>query len=204
MVNPRPTLRHTEFPHQLPGDSLLKASESELALINLDALRLNALKRAPTPTSAVELHRMWNPCPHAIKRKHLAEVLDELAKDNQPHLWKDARLARLLQVFKLTSNAGIRFTCTAYDTASKLWLSLMRLVRKPKSHNFFSKYGSRCFVDLVRLPREATDHVIFDWFAVYGAPLTCVLPTFVRTGLPSREPTVYFGKIRRLLYWSHL
>ena len=125
MVNPRPTLRHTEFPHQLPGESLLKASESELALINLDALRLNALKRAPTPTSAVELHRMWNPCPHAIKRKHLAEVLDELAKDNQPHLWKDARLARLLQVFKLTSNAGIRFTCTAYDTASKL--SLVKL-----------------------------------------------------------------------------
>ncbi|CAI5738907.1 unnamed protein product [Hyaloperonospora brassicae] len=125
MVNPRPPPRRSEFPRQIPADSLLEASESELALCNFNALRLNALKLAPTPTNAAGLHRMWIPCSHAIKRKHLAEVLNELAKDDHPQLWKDARQARLLQDFKLIPKAGSRFTCTAYDTASKL--SLVKL-----------------------------------------------------------------------------
>ena len=196
MVKPRPSSRRTEFPRQLPADSLLEASESELALHNLDALRHNALKLAPTPTSSAELHRMWIPCPHAIKRKHLAEVLDELAQDDQPQLWKDARQARLLQDFKLIPNAGIRFTCTAYDTASKLSLVKLNAFGSHIEIARFSKYGSRYFVDLVRLPDVVTDRVIFDWFADHGAPPTCVLPTFVRNGLPSRERTVYFGQDR--------
>uniref|UniRef100_A0AAV1V2N2 Uncharacterized protein n=1 Tax=Peronospora matthiolae TaxID=2874970 RepID=A0AAV1V2N2_9STRA len=179
MVNPRITPRRTEFPRQVPADSLLETSESELALSNLDALRLNALKLAPTPTSAAELHRMWIPCPHAIKRKHLAEVLDELAKDDQPQLWKDARQARLLQDFKMIPNSGILFTCTAYDTASKLSLVKLNAFDSQIQVARFSKYGSRYYVDLVRLPDEVTDRVIFDWFAEHGAPPTCVLPTFV-------------------------
>lgn len=194
MVKPRPTPRRSEFPRQLPADSLLEASESELALRNFDALRLNALKLAPTPTNAAELHRMWIPCPHAIKRKHLAEVLDELAKDDQPQLWKDARQARLLQDFKLIPNAGIRFTCTAYDTASKLSLVKLNAFGSQIQVARFSKYGSRYYVDLVRLPDEVSDRMIFDWFTSRGAPPTCVLPTFVRNGLPSRERTVYFGQ----------
>ena len=102
-------------------------------------MRLNALKLAPTPTNAAKLHRMWIPCPHAIKRKHLAEELDELAKDDQPQLWKDARQARLLQDFKLIPNAGFRFTCKANDSASKLsLLSSTRLAHKSKSLDFRS------------------------------------------------------------------
>uniref|UniRef100_A0AAV1V1X9 Uncharacterized protein n=1 Tax=Peronospora matthiolae TaxID=2874970 RepID=A0AAV1V1X9_9STRA len=194
MVNPRITPRRTEFPRLLPADSLLETSESELALSNLDALRLNALKLAPTPTSAAELHRMWIPCPHAIERKHLAEVLDELAKDDQPQLWNDARQARLLRDFKLIPNAGIRLTCTAYDTASKLSLVKLNAFGSQIQVARFSKYGSRYYVDLVRLPDEVTDRVIFDWFAEHGAPPTCVLPTFVRNDLPSRERTVSIGR----------
>ncbi|CAI5721088.1 unnamed protein product [Peronospora destructor] len=157
MVKPRPPPRRTEFPRQLPVDSLLEASESELALRNFEGLRLHALKLAPTPTSAAELHRMWIHYPHAIKRKHLAEVLDELAKDDQPQLRKDARQARLLQDFKLIPNAGIRFTCTAYDTASKLSLVKLNAFGSQIEIARFLKYGSRYFVDLVRLGNGPRD-----------------------------------------------
>ncbi|CAI5725168.1 hypothetical protein KXD40_003549 [Peronospora effusa] len=58
----------------------------------------------------------------------------------------------------------------------------------------FSNYGSRYFVDLVRLPNEVTDLMIFEWFERNGAPLTCILPTFLRNGLPSCKRTVYFGQ----------
>ena len=67
MVKPRPTPRRSEFPRQLPADSLLEASESELVLRNFDALRLYAFKLAAVPISTMKLHRMWFPCPHAIK-----------------------------------------------------------------------------------------------------------------------------------------
>ena len=77
-----------------------------------------------------------------------------------------------------------------YDTASKLsWVKLNAFGSQIKIARF-SKYGSRYFVDLVRLPDEVSDRAIFDWFAERGAPPTCVLPTFVRNGLPSRERTV--------------
>ena len=36
--------------------------------------------------------------------------------------------------------------------------------------------------------------MIFDWFAVRDAPPTCILPTFVRNELPSRDRTVCFGQ----------
>lgn len=58
MVQTRPLPLRSQFPRQLPAESLLEASESEIALRNLDAFRLNALKPAPTPTNAAELHRM--------------------------------------------------------------------------------------------------------------------------------------------------
>uniref|UniRef100_A0AAV1ULY8 Uncharacterized protein n=1 Tax=Peronospora matthiolae TaxID=2874970 RepID=A0AAV1ULY8_9STRA len=86
MVNPRSTPRRTEFPRQLLVGSVLEASGSELALSNLNALRLNAFKLAPTPDRAAELHRMCVPFLHAIKRKHPTEVLNELAKYDQPQL----------------------------------------------------------------------------------------------------------------------
>ncbi|KAL7694057.1 hypothetical protein Plhal304r1_c002g0005481 [Plasmopara halstedii] len=194
MVRPRPMTRSSGFPRQLPADTLLEVSGSELAICNFDALRLNALKVAPTPTSSAELHCMWIPCPHAIKRKHLAEVLDELAKDDQPQLWKDARHARLLQDFKQIPDAKIRFTCTAYDTASKLSLLKLNAFGSQIQIARFSKYGSRYYVDLVRLPDEVTDHMIFDWFTEHSAPPTCLLPAFVQNGLPSRERTVYFAQ----------
>ncbi|KAL8000445.1 hypothetical protein Plhal703r1_c22g0095301 [Plasmopara halstedii] len=44
--------------------------------------RGSGVPRQLTTNPLLELHCMWIPCPHAIKRKHLAEVLDELSKDD--------------------------------------------------------------------------------------------------------------------------
>lgn len=91
-----------------------------------------------------------------------------------------------------------------YDTAFKLsWVKLNAFGSQIKIARF-SKYGSRYFVDLVRLPEEVSDRVIFDLLAERGASLTCVLPTFVQNGLPSRERTVYFGQDQAHLSWFHL
>ncbi|CAH0486697.1 unnamed protein product [Peronospora farinosa] len=59
MPNLRQTPRRPEYSRHLPTDSLLKASEAELASNNLDALRSNALKLAPTPVASSELHRIF-------------------------------------------------------------------------------------------------------------------------------------------------
>ena len=101
---------------------------------------------------------------------------------------------RLFQEFKLIPNAGICFTCTAYDTASKLNSVMPNVFDSHIQIVRFSKYGSPYFVDLVHLPDEVKDCVIFGCFAEHGAPLTSVLPTFVRNGLPWRKITVYFGQ----------
>ena len=181
-------------PRQVPTDSLLAASESELASANFDALRANALKLAPTPAAPSDLHQMWIPCPTTVRKKHLSDLLDELATDSQPQVWKDARQARLLQDFLIIPNSGIRFTCASYDMASKLSQVSLTAFGSTIQIARFSKFGSRYYVDLVRLPAEVTDRMIFDWFASHDAPPTCVLPTYVRNGLPSRDRTVYFAQ----------
>ncbi|GMF37266.1 unnamed protein product [Phytophthora lilii] len=194
MPKPRTSTRRPTFARQLPSDSLLEASELALTAADLDELRSSALKLAPTPTAPSELHQMWIPCPTVAKNRHLSEILEELATDVQPVAWKEARQARSLQDFKLIPNAGIRFTCTSRNSAASL--SLVKL--KAFGHDIqiarFSKYGARYYVDLVRLPDEVTDRMIFDWFASRGVSPTCICPTFARNGLSSRERTVYFGQ----------
>lgn len=194
MPKPKPTKGRPEYTRQLPADSLLQASEAALTAENFDELRLNALKLAPTPAAPSELHRMWIRCPSVIKKKHLCNVLDELGMDDQPQIWKAARDARLIQDFKLIPNLGICFTCTSYDTASKLSLVKLNAFGTQIQIARFSQFNSRYYVDLVRLPDEVTDRMIFDWFEQRGAPPTCILPTYVRNGLPSRERTVYFSQ----------
>ncbi|TDH69610.1 hypothetical protein CCR75_008862 [Bremia lactucae] len=194
MPNAPTNQARTFYPRQVPTDSLLAASEAELASSNFDALRNNALKLAPTPAAPSELHRMWIPCPMVIRKKHLAELLEELATDTQPQIWKDARQARLLQDFLIIPNAGVRFTCASYDMASKLSQVSLKAFGSTIQIARFSKYGSRYYIDLVRLPDEITDRTIFDWFESRGAPPTCILPTYMRNGLPSRERTVYFAQ----------
>ncbi|CAI5717567.1 unnamed protein product [Peronospora effusa] len=189
-----PTTTRVARPRQVPTDSLLAASEAELASANYDALRANALKLAPTPAAPSDLHQMWIPCPTTVRKKHLSDLLDELATDSQPQVWKDARQARLLQDFLIIPNAGIRFTCASYDMASKLSQVSLTAFGSTIQIARFSKFGSRYYVDLVRLPAEVTDRMIFDWFASHDAPPTCVLPTYVRNGLPSRDRTVYFAQ----------
>ncbi|KAL7693645.1 hypothetical protein Plhal304r1_c003g0010461 [Plasmopara halstedii] len=108
-------------------------SEAGLASPNIDALRCNALQLVPTPVALSELHRTWIPCPTVIRKKHQADLLDELATD--------------------------------------------------------SKFGTT-----LRIPDEVTDRTIFDWFDSHGAPPTCILPTYMRNGLPSRVRTVYFAQ----------
>ncbi|CEG40128.1 uncharacterized protein PHALS_10345 [Plasmopara halstedii] len=76
MVKLRLLTRFSGFSGQLQAGSLLEVGESELALGNLSALRLTALKQAPTPTNSAELHRMWIFRPHAVESMHLAVVLD--------------------------------------------------------------------------------------------------------------------------------
>ena len=83
-------------PRQIPTDSLLAASESELASSNFDALRANALTLAHTPAAPSNLHQMWIPFPTTVRKKHLSGLLEELALDSQPQVMKDARQARLL------------------------------------------------------------------------------------------------------------
>ncbi|KAL8009043.1 hypothetical protein Plhal703r1_c01g0000061 [Plasmopara halstedii] len=149
-----PKLPRAYYPRQVPTDSFFTASEAELASLNFDALRSNALKLAPTPAASTELHRMWIPCPTVIRKKHLADLLDELATDSQPQVWKDARQTRLLQDFFTIPNAGVRFTCASYDMASKLSQVSLTASRSTIRIARFSKYGSRYYVDLVRVPDE--------------------------------------------------
>ncbi|RLN58204.1 hypothetical protein BBJ28_00025010 [Nothophytophthora sp. Chile5] len=193
---PRSNARRPEVSRQIPSDTLLQSSESALASNDLDGLRASAFRLAPTPTAASQLHRMWIPCPTVIKRRHICEMLDELAKDDQPEIWKDARQNKLLQDFKLIPNAGVRFTCSAYATAVKLSLLKLNAFGQQIQIARFSQFASRYYVDLVRLPDEVTDRMIFDWFATRGSPPTCVCPTYMRNGLPSRERTVYFNQDR--------
>ncbi|KAF4027978.1 Reverse transcriptase (RNA-dependent DNA polymerase) [Phytophthora infestans] len=194
MVKTRPGPGRPVPTRNLPTDSLLKDSEAALAAAKVEELRSNALKLAPTETAASEMHRMWIPCPTVIRGKHLCDVLDEIGMHEQPVVWTDARNARTVQDFNLIPNAGIRFTCTSYATASALSLVKLQAFGTQIQISRFSKYNARYYVDLVRLPDEVTDRMIFDWFASRGAPPTCVLPTYVRNGLQSRERTVYFGQ----------
>ncbi|CAH0485106.1 unnamed protein product [Peronospora farinosa] len=149
MPNLRQTPRRPEYSRHLPTDSLLEASEVDLASNNLDALRSNAQQLAPMPAASSELHRMWIPCSGVFKQKHLTDVLDELSKELQPQIWKDARQARLLQEFKLIPNSGVRFTCASYDMASKLILVQLNAFGTHIQIARYSKYESRYYVDFV-------------------------------------------------------
>ncbi|KAL8004611.1 hypothetical protein Plhal703r1_c09g0046581 [Plasmopara halstedii] len=89
-------------------------------------------------------------------------------------------------------------TPTNYADLHRMWVPFLKQLS-----------GCRYDVDLVRLPDEVTDHMIFDWFTEHSAPPTFVLPTFVlptfvlptfvrptfvRNSLLSRECTVYFAQ----------
>ncbi|CEG46108.1 uncharacterized protein PHALS_02530 [Plasmopara halstedii] len=56
-----PTPGRMLYPRQVPTDSLLAASEADLALSYLDALRTYALELTSNPAAPTEIYIMWTP-----------------------------------------------------------------------------------------------------------------------------------------------
>ncbi|KAL7682650.1 hypothetical protein Plhal304r1_c047g0128701 [Plasmopara halstedii] len=136
-----PKLPRSYYPRQVPTDSYLAASEAEVASLNFDALRSNALKLAPMPAASTELH------------------------------------PRLLQSCLIIPNAGVRFTCASYDMASNLSQVSVTAFGSTIQIARFYKYGSRYYVDLVRLPDEVTDRAIFDWLKIVNQAPDILVPS---------------------------
>ncbi|EEY58984.1 uncharacterized protein PITG_12004 [Phytophthora infestans T30-4] len=91
-------------------------------------------------------------------------------------------------------NAGISFQCDDRDICTKLGGEPVTICGRKFKVQPYSKYSHWYYVDLQRLPDDATDGLIYDWLANKGQPPVYITPAHVVGGLRSRSRRVYFNQ----------
>ncbi|KAI9910665.1 hypothetical protein PsorP6_010166 [Peronosclerospora sorghi] len=70
--------------------------------------------------------------------------------------------------FNTIQNDGISFNCTDRDVCMNLGVGTVTIWGRKFRIQPYSKYSHWYYVDIQRLPDDATDGIIYDWFVDHG------------------------------------
>ncbi|KAI9990431.1 hypothetical protein PInf_021402 [Phytophthora infestans] len=105
------------------------------------------------------------------------EIMTSMGSTPQTTTWT-SNLGHLRD-FKTIRNAGISFQCDDRDICTKLGGEPVTICGRKFKVQPYSKYSHWYYVDLQRLPDDATDGLIYDWFAQKGTPPVYITPAHV-------------------------
>ncbi|KAI9990780.1 hypothetical protein PInf_018349 [Phytophthora infestans] len=173
-----------------PQDAVFENAES----VMLDPDRTPADKRfaALTGCRPELLLPMWIPARELTATFSDTEIMTSMGSTPQTTTWT-SNLGHLRD-FKTIRNAGISFQCDDRDICTKLGGEPVTICGRKFKVQPYSKYSHWYYVDLQRLPDDATDGLIYDWFANKGQPPVYITPAHVVGGLRSRSRRVYFNQ----------
>ncbi|OWY92588.1 hypothetical protein PHMEG_00038352 [Phytophthora megakarya] len=134
---------------------------------------------------------MWIPAKDLTATFSDTEIMTSLGSGPQPAIW--SANTQHLRDFKAVRSAGISFVCTNRDVCSKLGDQHVTICDKKYRIQPYSKYSNWYYVDLQRLPDDATDGEIYDWFVDHGTPPVYISPSHTVQGLRSRSRRVHFN-----------
>ncbi|KAF4034853.1 hypothetical protein GN244_ATG13139 [Phytophthora infestans] len=134
--------------------------------------RFAALADTPQDVATERPLPMWIPARELIATFSDTEIMTLMGSTPQTTTWTS--YLGHLRDFKTIRNAGISFQCDDLQP--------------------YSKYYHWYYVDLQRLPDDATDGLIYDWFASKGQTPVYITPAHVVGGLRSRSRRVYFNQ----------
>ncbi|KAI9912448.1 hypothetical protein PsorP6_006248 [Peronosclerospora sorghi] len=182
-------------PRLVPDDSLFQASLLRLHDSHSSDVdrRFAALASLPTPVAPELCKRMWIPASRLTAEHNIQEILESLATDNQPDVWKTSRSH--LRDFTRIPNQGISFVCTSDDALRRLGGVQLQICESTVTIRKYSGYDKLYYVDLQRLPSDVSDPSIYDWFVTRGVIPTLITPTYAHGELKSRARTVYFNSV---------
>ncbi|ETN04261.1 hypothetical protein PPTG_23662 [Phytophthora nicotianae INRA-310] len=177
-----------------PQDSIFENAEN--VLLDPDRSpedkRFAALAGAPQQVSPELLLPMWIPARELTATFSDTEIMTSLGSTPQTLTWT-SNLGHLRE-FKTVRNAGISFQCTDRDICTKLGGEPVTICGRKFKVQPYSKYSYWYYVDLQRLPDDATDGLIYDWFTNQGTPPVYITPAHIVGGLRSRSRRVYFNQ----------
>ncbi|CAH0493169.1 unnamed protein product [Peronospora farinosa] len=136
---------------------------------------------------------MWIPAGRLTAEHNIHEVLESLAADSQPAVWRESRAH--LRDFNRILNQGISFFFTSDDALRRLDGVQLSICDTVVTIRKYSSYDKLYFVDLQRLPADVADLAIYDWFVARGAPPILITPTQAQGELKSRARTIYFNSV---------
>ncbi|KAI9910852.1 hypothetical protein PsorP6_010816 [Peronosclerospora sorghi] len=182
-------------PRTVPDDSLFRASLQRLAdaqATDVDR-RFAALAPLPTPVEPELCNRMWIPAGKLTAEHNIHEILESLASDTQPEVWRQSRAH--LRDFSRIPHQGISFVCTSDDALRRLGGVKLKFCDNDVTIRKHSSYDKLYYVDLLSLPADVPDMAIYDWFVARGSRSILITPTQVQGELKSRGRTVYFHSV---------
>ncbi|KAI9895663.1 hypothetical protein PsorP6_019550 [Peronosclerospora sorghi] len=182
-------------PRTVPDDSLFRASLQRLADAQATDVnrRFAALAPLPTPVEPELCTRMWIPAGKLTAEHNIHEILESLASDTQPEVWRQSR-AHLRDLSRIP-HQGISFVCTSDDALRRLGGVKLKVCYNDVTIRKHSSYDKLYYVDLLRLPADVPDMAIYDWFVARGSRPILITPTQVQGELKSRGRTVYFHSV---------
>ncbi|KAF4138708.1 hypothetical protein GN958_ATG12103 [Phytophthora infestans] len=177
-----------------PQDAIFASAEN--AMLDPDRSpedkRFAALAGTPQDVAPELLLPMWIPARELTATFSDTEIMTSMGSTPQTTTWT-SNLGHLRD-FKTIRNAGISFQCDDRDICTKLGGEPVTICGRKFKVQPYSKYSHWYYVDLQRLPDDATDGLIYDWFAQKGTPPVYITPAHVVGGLRSRSRRVYFNQ----------
>ncbi|KAI9913064.1 hypothetical protein PsorP6_006601 [Peronosclerospora sorghi] len=182
-------------PRSVPDDSLFQESLQRLHDSRSSEMdrRFAALASLPAPVAPDMCKRMWIPASRLTAEHNIHEILESLASENQPDVWRQSRSH--LCDFTRIPNQGISFVCTSEDALRRLGGVQLQICDFTVTMRKYSGYDKLYYVDLQRLPAEVPDLAIYDWFVARGVTPILITPTYSHGELKSRARTVYFNSV---------
>ncbi|KAI9921632.1 hypothetical protein PsorP6_001420 [Peronosclerospora sorghi] len=182
-------------PRLVPDDSLFQASLQRIHdchSADMDRL-FAALASLPTPVAPGLCKRMWIPASRLTAERNIQEILESLATDNQPDVWKQSRSH--LRDFTRIPNQGIAFVCTSDDALRRLGGFQLQICDSTVTIRKYSGYNKLYYVYLQRLPFDVSDVAIYGWLVTRGVIPTLITPTYAHGELNFRSRTIYFNSV---------
>ncbi|KAI9910666.1 hypothetical protein PsorP6_010167 [Peronosclerospora sorghi] len=177
-----------------PTDAVFEKAEAALLDEGRDDCdkRCAALAGVPQQVSPELCLPMWIPARDLTATFSDTEIMTSLGSTAQSPMW--TKSLEHLRDFKTIRNAGISFQCTDRDICMKLGGETVSICGRKFKIQPYSKYSHWYYVDLQRLPDDATDGIIYDWFVEHGTRPVYVTPARIIGGLRSRSRRVYFNQ----------
>ncbi|KAI9916878.1 hypothetical protein PsorP6_017829 [Peronosclerospora sorghi] len=136
---------------------------------------------------------MWIPAGKLTAEHNIHEILESLASDTQPEVWRQSRAH--LRDFSRIPHQGISFVCTSDDALRRLGGVKLKVCDNDVTIRKHSSYDKLNYVDLLCLPADVPDMAVYDWFVARGSRPILITPTQVQGELKSRGRTVYFHSV---------